>query len=159
MGITQSYKIFKALFSELNDFIFQINKEARKMGSIPLLQQTIKIVGQTALLLSDLPFTITATMDLDVVSKLDYKVQKKLNELLLVHGMQLETDGHLIWMPKDTSYKKVFEFTNLTVFIADAESVIASKFRFKRSKDQKLIQNYFDYFPDCKQTIKIKADK
>ncbi len=150
-------KIFEVLFNELNDFILQSNKDAQALGAFPLPHQKIQIVGQTALLLKELPFSITATMDLDLNLPVDHKVQKKLDDLLMAHGMQLESDGHLIWMPPDTTYEKILDYPTLSVFIADPDSVIASKFKFKRIKDQKLIQTYLEYFPDRKEIIKTKA--
>ncbi|HBF12204.1 MAG TPA: hypothetical protein DDW49_02245 [Deltaproteobacteria bacterium] len=150
---------FKNIFGQLNEFIDAFNEEAHGMGSPSIPKQTVQIVGQTALLLADLPFPVTATMDLDVVSPLNYIVQKRLSELLLNEGMRLENDGHLIWMPQETLYQKILDFPSVEVFIALPEAVMASKLKFHRLKDQKLIQTYLKFFPEKEEEIRIQSKK
>lgn len=58
------------VFKDLNSFIEDENQVAREEGALPIPPQTIQIVGQTALILAELPFAVTATMDLDKDEKL-----------------------------------------------------------------------------------------
>lgn len=146
-----------SIFQRLNQLIAERNLELKKLGSPPIKKQSVNIVGQVALILSALPFTLTSTMDVDVVSKLDFWVQQTLDKLLLEQGMHLEKDGHLIWMPEDTSYEKILDLTHVELRIATAEDVIASKQRFNRKKDSQLILQYLTEFPLQKEIIQKKA--
>ncbi|MBX7149242.1 hypothetical protein K1X76_09145 [bacterium] len=148
---------FLDVFTELNSFIETCNAQARSEGLALIPTQTIRIVGQTALLLTPLPFSVASSMDLDVISTLDYTVSKKLEALLVEKGLQLEKDGHLIWMPSQTEYDTLFKLPYVEVEKAKPEFVVASKFKFKRPKDQKLIKDYLESFPDKKDVIKKLA--
>ena len=149
---------FEAIFTELNNFIQEKNQEAPGLG-VPLLpKQSIKIIGQTVLVLADLPFPVEMTLGLDVISPLNPFVQKQVSDLLIKEGMYLEADGHLVWMPRNTSYEKIFDSLLVEVLVADVESVLASKYKFKRPKDQKLIQTFFNYFPEKIELIKKKVE-
>ena len=147
------------VFKNLNSFIEEENRIAKEEGSMPISPQVIQIVGQTALILAELPFPVTATMDLDVISRLNHAVSKKLSELLLEKGLRLETDGHLIWMPKTTEYATIAEFSYVKVCVAKTEFVVASKFKFKRLKDEKLIKTYLEYFPETREQIRTLSGK
>ncbi len=147
------------IFESLNTFIEATNTENTQDGARSIPKQLIRLVGQTALLLGDLPFTVAASMDLDVVSQLDYVVSKKLAALLSQTGLTLETDGHLIWMPAETVYETIFEFSFVEVQMAKPEYVVASKFKFKRHKDELLIKKYLEHYPDKKDDIKKMAGK
>ncbi|HBF11979.1 MAG TPA: hypothetical protein DDW49_01100 [Deltaproteobacteria bacterium] len=149
---------FEAIFTGLNNFIQERNQEAPELG-VPLLpKQSIKIIGQMVLVLADLPFPVERTLGLDVISPLNPFVQKQVSDLLIKEGMHLEADGHLVWMPINTSYKKIFDSLLVEVLVADVESVLASKYKFKRPKDQKLIQTFFNYFPEKVALIKKKVE-
>ncbi len=146
-----------SVFHQLNELMEERNQELRKMGSLLLKKQTLKIVGQMALLLNSLPFSPTSTMDLDTVSKLDFWVQQVLENLLLEQGMHLESDPHLIWMPRNTQYDKILNLSLVEVWVASPEDVIASKYRFKRKKDEQLIAKYLQAFPQQKEKIIKRA--
>lgn len=157
MQVGEFKKKFEKVFKRLNDYLEGCVQEAAREGGMAPTKQVAKIVGQMALLLAELPFAVTTTMDLDVISPIQHIAHKKLKELLLEEGMGLETDGHLIWMPKDTHYEKLWDFPWVEVWLADCASIIASKYRFKRSKDQRLIQTYLEFFPAQKEAIQNKA--
>ncbi len=146
--------LLKETFVSLNDFIAEYNSQIFSEGGIRIQKQTVKIVGQSALLCADLPFPVTATMDLDTVTILPDVVARKLDDLLSEHGLRLETDSHLIWMPEMTQYKILFDFDCVQVLIADPQSVILSKCKFDRLKDRKLIEDYRRYFPEVDRVIK-----
>lgn len=145
---------FKVIFEGLDHRIIQENDERKQSGALLILPVKIRILGQTALLLSNLPFPIAGTMDLDACVDGDYLARKILSELLLPEGLYLESDDPLIWMPKDTKFYPFYEGGRVDVFIAEAVAVIASKAKFKREKDKKLIRNYLQYFPEAKKRLK-----
>lgn len=146
-----------SVFRQLNELMESYNQELKNVGSLLLKKQSIKIVGQIALLLYPLPFSPTSTMDLDTVSELNFWVQKTLENLLLEKGLHLESDRHLIWMPKSTRYEKILDLSLLELWVASPEDVIASKYRFKRKKDEQLIAQYLEVFPQQKENILKKA--
>ena len=132
----------------------QIVDEAHAHGevqAIPKLQ--LKIVGQMALLIADLPFPIAATMDIDILHNLPHFASKRLGELFLDSGLVLESDQHLIWMPEQTVYHPFFDGSYIHASVGDPLYVIASKCKFKRIKDKTLIHSYFQNFPDAIQKI------
>ena len=151
MHLTQK---FRAIFATLDKRLMQENKSRKKSGAILIGPVKIKILGQTALLLADLPFPIAGTMDLDAQMDGDYQARKILSEILLPEGLYLESDDHLIWMPEETKYHKWYEGNCVTVFMAEAEAVIASKTKYKRQKDKELIRTYLQHFPRAKQRLK-----
>lgn len=147
------------IFSELSSFIDAENRAAVTEGSPTIPKQIIRVVGQTALILAQLPFSVTATMDLDIISSLNYSVSKKLSGLLIEKGLRLETDGHLIWMPQATEYILLAEYPYVEVSLAGQEFVLASKLRFNRPKDKNLIKTYLQYFPDSRSQLEYLARK
>lgn len=144
---------FRAIFEELDRRVVKENKERKQSGALLISPVKIKVLGQTALLLSNLPFPIAGTMDLDARFDGDYLARKILSELLIPEGIYLESDDHLIWMPKDTKFHKWYEGDRVEVSIAETEAVIASKAKFKREKDKELIRNYLQYFPGAKKRL------
>lgn len=148
------------ILQKSDTWLQQIVDEAHAHGevhAIPALQ--LKIVGQMALLLADLPFPITSTMDIDILHNLPHFASKKLGELFLDSGLVLESDHHLIWMPEQTVYHPLFDGHYIHAVIADPLHVIASKCKFKRNKDKSLIQSYFKNFPETAKKIEaMKID-
>lgn len=151
--------MLQEVFQELNGFIADYNSKVYSEGGQRIPKQAVKIVGQGALLCADLPFPITATMDLDTVTELPDIVARKLDMLLSKEGLRLESDSHLIWMPDTTKYTLLFDFDCVQIFIADPQSVILSKYKFNRFKDWKLIESYRHYFPEVDLTIKKITNK
>lgn len=138
---------FLHVSEQVDTFIGDYNKERDKDGGLSLQKQTLKIVGQFALLLADLPFTIAATSDLDFVGDISHAVREKLSELLIELNIYLETDNKLIWMPEDTLYNICYQGQWLDVLIANPRDVLRAKCKFNRAKDKQTIaalENYFD---------------
>jgi hypothetical protein len=153
--------MLRGLFQDLEERLERIQEENRLEGLPGIKPANLKIVGQAALLLSDLPFPLAATMDLDVLMKGEFVVEQELKKLLEAQGIRLESDAHLIWMPSETRYHPWFKRENLSVEVAEAIAVIASKAKFKRPKDKKLIQTYLQCFPENKKKLeewKIQTD-
>lgn len=135
-----------SVFKSLNDYIVDTNQQRSAEGTILIPPQKIQIVGQMALLMADLPFPITSTTDLDMIQLPQYEVKAKLEDLLIELGLHVESDSHLIWMPQETEYLQLFEFSNLLIEVAKPEFVIASKAKFMREKDKKLLETYHKFF-------------
>lgn len=123
------------------------DEERQLAGGQTLGPVEVKIFGQSALLLADLPFPLAGTMDLDALVAGNFWAQKKLGDLLAEEGILLETDSHLIWIPEETQFLPFYETVRLHVFVAEPDAVIASKTKFKRAKDKKIIQTYLEHFP------------
>lgn len=137
-----------------DDWLLQQVEGARVRGEIqtvPALQ--LKIVGQIALLIADLPFPITSTMDIDILHNLPHYALKKLGELFLDNGLVLESDQHLIWMPEKTLYRPMFDGHYIHASVAYPLYVIASKCKFQRPRDKALIKAYFQHFPEARKEI------
>jgi hypothetical protein len=146
-------KLLIEVFEGLDRHISEHNQHCNREGGINIEKQTLKIVGQTALFLAELPFPLTSTTDLDVLIMPPYSVQVKLRELLSSHGMSLDPDGRLIWMPKNTKYQRFFDSKWVEGLYADPESIMLSKFKFNRPDDRKLIRDYEQYYPGFAQAV------
>ena len=140
-------------FEELNEHISAHNRRSNQEGGLSIEKQSLKIVGQAALFLAELPFPITSTTDLDVLVTPPYSVQVKLRELLAKRGLVLDPDGRLIWMPKGTLYHRFFDSPWVEGLYADPESVLLSKYKFNRPDDRKLIQEYQQYYPGFAKAV------
>lgn len=143
-----------------DDWLLHQVEEARTGGEIqtvPTLQ--LKIVGQIALLIADLPFAITSTMDIDILHNLPHTALKRLGELFLDRGLVLESDQHLIWMPNNTLYHPLFDGHYMHASVADPLYVIASKCKFQRARDKTLINTYLQFFPESRKELEaMKID-
>jgi hypothetical protein len=147
------HNLLEKVFNDLNAFIEEYDAECDEQGGIRIANQDIKIVGQAALLLADLPFPLLGTMDLDVINKIPFIIQKKLNELLLKNRMYLDPDGIKAWMPDNTHYLPLFNLSRLQVSFADPASVVLSKARCNRMKDRVIVENYLQHFPAFKNEL------
>ncbi len=144
---------FHDIFNRLDERLFEENKERRQSGALLISPVKITILGQTALLLADLPFPVAGTMDLDARINGDYLARKMLSEILLPEGLYLESDDHLIWIPKEANYEEWHRGNLLTVFVAEAVAIIASKAKFKRAKDKEMVRMYLQYFPGSESRL------
>lgn len=144
---------FRTIFRELDQRLAQENREREKRGAIMLVPVQIKILGQTALLLAGLPFPIAGTMDLDAQIDGDFFAKKALTEILVPQGLSLDTDSHLIWIPQDAKFQEWYRGALVRVDLAEPDAVIASKLRFKRSKDKALVEMYLRYFPRAEKRL------
>lgn len=144
----------KKLFQRFDETLVKEVAERRAAGEIRVTERVYcKIVGQVALLLADLPFDIAATTDIDILFEPPHAFSKTMETICLDYGLTLESDHRLIWMPEETVYHTLYQGTWVIARFAEAKHVIASKCRFKRDKDKKLIQNYFQCFPESKNEI------
>ena len=147
-------QLLLTLFESVDDQIgHQVDEVRHQGGLVPSQKEIFRIVGQTALLVASLPFDVTGTIDLDLTHTAPYAVTQLISKKCLDIGLVLETDQHLIWMPDDTIYHAFFTGTHISVVVAAPLYVIASKCKFKRLKDKRLIETYFQHFPNHQQTI------
>lgn len=139
----------RSTFGALDEWIEGQIAEAHREGYIaPKTPVRLRIVGQLALLLSALDLPVAGTTDLDAIGTLEYPVQQQLQCLLRPLGLQLEPDQHLIWMPPDTIYRKWYDGLHVHVRVAAPRYVIASKCRFHRERDRRLVLEFFSRYPD-----------
>ena len=148
-------ELLERLFEQFDTALQKEAEEARQAGALPTVEKiNCKIVGQIALFLADLPFDIASTMDVDILFTPPHATTKTLKELFLHHGLALETDHRLIWMPKETKFHPLFDGIYVKASFADSLYIIASKCKFQREKDRKLIEQYFAHFSKAKDKIK-----
>ncbi|MBI4365216.1 MAG: hypothetical protein HY543_00180 [Deltaproteobacteria bacterium] len=146
---------FRGIFTTLDHRIAEHVREIRTQGGLlPKLPARIRIVGQLALILNALPFPVAGTTDVDALGLEDYWITTQFKEMLLDLGLSLETDHRLIWMPPKAHYTSFFDGGHLHVELAESLYVIASKCKFRRKKDQRLLWQFFSVYPDEKARVK-----
>lgn len=137
---------FSHLFQKLDDDIVAHNRECVHQNELTIGKQTLKIVGQIALLVANLPFEIVATADVDYLGRIDHVVYQKLKALLQEMNLHLESDSHLIWMPDDTTYLPFYQGIYITALVAHPRDVLRAKEKFNRPKDATIIRALKNYF-------------
>jgi len=143
------------LFEKWDQELWKKLQEDRQLGELsPKRNFELKIVGQIALLLADLPMEVAATRDIDILHHIPYSQMKGLEKMFLDVGLVLERDQGLIWMPDDTVYHPLFSGKLAQVYYADALDVMTSKAKYKRSKDKILLRKYFKINSGAKEKIR-----
>lgn len=122
-------------------------------GLLPRFPIELRLVGQLALILAELPFPVAGTTDVDVLGLEVHWISTQLQALLLELGLILEPDHHLIWMPPETHYDAWFQGEYLHVALARPIYIIASKCKFQRTKDRFLIRDYFARYPQAQHEV------
>ncbi len=130
------------VFKKLDKWAVQTNSEALKNGWPTIKPFYIKVLGQTALIETNLDLDLTATMDVDVYADYHNSVKVEFEKLLSLEGKFLDQDSEKIWMPKETEYKQIFKGHLLTGFLAKSEYVLISKALKAHKKNQSLIVEY-----------------
>ena len=102
----------------------------------------IKVVGQTALIEANVQLALLATTDVDVFTKAQWEITKKLDELLQQQGRHLDPLSSEIWMPKETKYDVIFSGQHVEGSLAQADYVLLSKALKAPGKNQNLITEY-----------------
>lgn len=153
-------KTLQALFKKWDLTLGQIQAEEKQAGVLSTIKVfELKIVGQVALLLNELPIEIAATRDIDIFHHLPYAHMKSLAEAFLKTGLILESDQNLIWMPENTTYHPLYLGKLVKVYYADVLDVMTSKAKYNRSKDKGLLQEFFKMNPDAKGKIRKRGIK
>jgi len=141
-------------FQRLDDLLAAENRDRRAAGGSLLDRVKIRILGQTALLLANLPFPLAGTMDLDATVQGGSWPQKRLGEILLTQGLRLDTDSHLIWIPKNSQFRLWFEGIRVKALLIEPDAVVASKARARRPKDKALVRTYLESYPTAAARLK-----
>ena len=71
--------------------------------------------------------TLAQTVDLDALLKMDQQIKIEFKALLQKAGLVYDEDSYLIWLPKDASFETLFELSQITIKVVDAESALVSK--------------------------------
>lgn len=135
------YNLF-GVFSALDQWIARENVRARVEGVPAHRKCTIRVLGQTALLLAEVDLALTTTQDLDAYADYDWAVQQELERLLAKEGKVLDPHGREIWMPKETQYAPLYDGRYVQALVADPDAVLISKALKAPDKNEALITEY-----------------
>lgn len=152
------------IFSELDNWIQKENRQRFEQGSPTLDSCDIRILGQTALLEAQLDLTLALTQDVDVFANYNSEIKVQFEVLLKKQGKILDPDSHLIWMPKETQYQKIFSGVAVTGYLAQPEYVLISKGIKAPQKNTNLIVEYLAKKPsklffELAQRYKLDLDQ
>lgn len=139
--------ILREIFNTLNDWIEAENQTARSEGLIFIDDCRFQLLGQSALMCSDIGIEIRATADLDAYTNAQYSVIKYLDNLLLPYGMKFDTLSKEIWMPEETKYTPFYSGSHVTVELAEVEYLLVSKAKFAMEKNRPLLIEYLSKEP------------
>ncbi len=134
--------MLKNIFKTLDKWIAEENKARRTDGALEIDKAEFRVLGQTALLESQLELHLIATQDVDAYVKAQQEVYKKLDELLKAEGKHLDPDWRQIWMPEETEYDELYTGKLVTALIAKPEYVLISKALKAPKKNRALIVEY-----------------
>jgi hypothetical protein len=134
--------MIKKVFKDLDAWAVKTNKEAVNNSWPAITPFYIKVLGQTALIETQIDLNLTATMDVDVYADYHFAVKNEFENLLKKYGRSLDPDSDKIWMPTETEYKEVFKGSLLTGSIAKSEYVLISKALKAPGKNKSLIMEY-----------------
>lgn len=127
---------------QLDAWIDEHNREASAEG-VPLLRPCrIRLVGQMALFELTPSLKLRATDDVDAIVDAEYAVRRQLEVLLETRGLHLDRLAHEAWMPSETFYVKAYEGANVSLEVADLESVLISKGLKAPEKNGRLLSEY-----------------
>lgn len=132
----------KDIFQELDGWVVKENELAFKSSHRLIKACEFKILGQTALLQSDLKIALQATADIDAYTNAEYSVIKKLDELLEPLGMKYDSLSSEIWMPEETEYEKIYSGKLVQVKYAYPEYLLIAKAKFAKEKNRVLLLDY-----------------
>jgi hypothetical protein len=146
--------LFNLLKSFDNELLAKVALARKDDAEYSTHQLELRIVGQVALILSDLPFPVASTNDIDILHQLPYPEFSTLRTRCLDIGLVLETDQHLIWMPENTVYQPLFQGIHVRASVAEPLYVLASKCKFQRQRDKDVLQKFFLTAPAAEDQVK-----
>lgn len=133
----------KTIFTELDRRIAILVKERAETGGPTIARAEIRILGQMSLLTNERvssQITLADTADLDAQLRTEYVVVKALREILKDHGLVYDETSEEIWIPKEATFEKLFDFENVRVTRIDPESALLSKAIKAKQKNKILIR-------------------
>ena len=141
----------------LDELIMLMDKEADEEGTILSPKDVeITVLGQVALLSNNLAnqqLELDNTMDLDAEVKATMLIRQGIKQCLEEEGLYLDPLAKDIWMPKETKYEKVYDGDYVTIYRADAVSVLLSKAIMAKEKNRLLIKEAIEKFPELEGLI------
>ncbi len=159
----QAHKLrLRKIFEMLDLEIAQLNRDRREDGSPLISKASVKILGQMSLLTNDevaAHIDLFETADLDAFLETEFVVMKKLRELLATAGLIYDESSSDIWIPPNSRFEPLFDFTNIRVDRLDGESVLVSKAIKAKEKNRMLIQEAIasEIFPGLADRIQIEG--
>ncbi len=130
------------ILRKLDDWMLKENAARNEAGTLGLGRAKLQILDQMALIEAKVELELIATMDLDAFIKAEYAVTQQLEKLLAEHGLRLDQDSKLIWMPEETKYEHFFAGKMLDAELALPEYVILSKALKAPKKNMALMTEY-----------------
>ncbi len=119
----------KEIFPQLNRWMAQRSAEDVAEGLPRLRPCSIRVVGQIALILAEVPLTLAATKDVDCSTRCEPSVRKRF-------------EGHEAWMPNETEFEPIFSGRFVTASFAQPDFVLLSKARMSPQKNRVLLTEY-----------------
>lgn len=148
----------RKIFTLLDQRITILNQERKEMGSPQITCAQIELLGQMSLLSNEMvshQITLADTADMDAHLKTEYVVEKELRRLLQEHGLIYDESSGEVWIPPNTRFEPLFNFSNVVVTRIDPESALVSKAVKAREKNRILIQEAIatNIFPKLTERI------
>lgn len=130
------------LMEKLDAWAVEENLARRREGAPGLVKCRIRLVGQMALFEAQIPLTLVATNDVDVVANYPFVVEREFRRLVETTGKRIDAASAEIWMPEETDYRVHFEGELVRFEVADADAVLLSKALKAPDKNGALIVEY-----------------
>ena len=137
------------------------NDRRRQESAMELRPVEIRILGQVTLLANDIVakvLTLQRTNDLDATFNInqDFVTDLLRNKILPQHGLVLDSDSELVWIPPKSQFEDFCAFKNVSVKLLDPESALVSKAVKAKQKNRVLVVDAIasDQFPNLVQRIK-----
>jgi hypothetical protein len=130
------------LAEELDAWVLEQNASARAERLLTIRPCTIRVLGQTALFEANVPLTLAATRDVDVLADYQDSVRREFARLLSAEGRDLDPLGREIWMPTETQYSDLYAGKFVRLLLAEPEAVLVSKASKAPAKNRPLLTEY-----------------
>jgi hypothetical protein len=138
--------LFK-IFEKLDQEIMKLNVEFRAEGSSEIPKFQIKILGQSALIESNIALALNSTIDIDAYADFIWVAREKFCEILKENNLVFDELSNEIWMPDETKYISLYEGQFVNGFYAEPEYVLLSKALKAPEKNKNLIVQYISIGP------------
>ena len=138
--------LFK-IFEKLDQEIMNLNEEFRAEGSSEIPKFHIKILGQSALIESNIALALNSTIDIDAYADFIWVAREKFCEILKENNLVFDELSNEIWMPDETKYISLYEGQFVNGFYAEPEYVLLSKALKAPEKNKNLIVQYISIGP------------
>jgi len=131
--------VFATILHSLDTWIIKENEELRAADLRPYKACTIRLIGQAALLESDLDIPLVATADVDVYADYEHPVLLQFALLLKRNNLIVDPLGHEAWMPKETTYECCYQGRYVTGLIAHPDFILIAR---APAKNRVLLTDY-----------------